>query len=192
MRILFFCTFLCLLWACAPLQKKEMAFGERASFAFRERVADNTWTATGKIGVRYESQGFSSGFFWRQTGSNSELFFKMPLGHSFRIINKEKSCVYEDSKGEVFKSDSLKSLMTKEIGWYFPLDKAVFWIKGVPFPDEQIEKIEVGNGGELKKFRQGEWTITVERYFSENQMPRTISFLSQKISLKIALKQWEI
>ena len=191
MRILFFCTFLCLLWACAPLQKKEMAFGERASYAFRERVADNTWTATGKIGVRYESQGFSSGFFWRQAGSNSELFFKMPLGHSFRIINKEKSCVYEDSEGEIFEANSLKSLMTKEMGWYFPLDKAVFWIKGLPFPEEETKKMEVMNGGGSKKFKQGEWTINVEKYFSENQMPRIISFSSQRLSLKIVVSQWK-
>ena len=191
MKISFFCIIFCLVWACAPLEKKKMSPEERRSFGSQEKVLDNHWVVTGKIGVRVESRGFSSGFLWRQDGSDSELFFKMALGQRFRIVNKEKSCVYEDSKGEIFKAKSLKSLMTKEMGWYFPLDKAAFWIKGLPFPAGKIEKIEMRNGGGLKKFKQGEWTINVEKYFSGNQMPRVVSFSSQRLSLKIAVSQWE-
>jgi len=191
MKISFFFIIFCLVWACAPLEKREMSPEERVSFGLREKVVENNWTVAGKIGVRHESQGFSSGFLWRQDGSDSELFFKIPLGRSIRIVSKEKSCVYEDSKGEIFEAKSLKSLMTKEMGWYFPLDKAVFWIKGLPFPEEKTEKIEVMNGGGSKKFKQGEWTINVEKYFSETQMPRIISFSSQRLSLKIVVSQWK-
>ena len=162
-------------------------FDERPMTPQETLLGDN-WNLSGKISVKYEARGFVSRFNWRKRDNNSELIFKTPLGRYFKIMVKEGFCSFENSNGDVFKADSLESLMEKEMGWFFPLDRAAFWVTGVPFPGE---KTKVLDEYDHKAFRQDEWVIRVEEYFKNRKVPRKIIFSSGKVNLKLVISEWE-
>ena len=156
-----------------------------------EKIADRTWTVSGKMAIKYESKGLSLGFVWKQTLEESALLFTAPFGRTLRLIKTDEHCFYENDKGEVFEADSLEELMLREVGWFFPFEKANFWIKGVPYPGEKLKFMGVRNGIGSTRFDQGDWTIHIKDVFPDNGNPRLLVLSSRGIDLRIAISRWE-
>ncbi|MEC9248985.1 MAG: outer membrane lipoprotein LolB [Pseudomonadota bacterium] len=152
-----------------------------------DRLSQSAWTLRGKISIKYQSQGFVARFVWKRENSGNKILFRMPFGRYVKVSVKEGLCVLENSEGDLIQAVSLESLMMKEMGWSFPIRRAIFWVQGLPYPADTIENL----GDDVRStFKQGEWVVRIEEYFVDRQVPRKIYFSSGGIEIKIVANEW--
>ena len=190
MKFIFFLMLVCILSACGTSVLREDNV-ELAPVPYDDNRSErDVWQVEGKIAVKYDSKGLTFRFVWRQKGSQTTLSFSAPLGVVFRFFITDDYCEYINEKGEVFRATSSEELMLNEIGWFVPIKRAMFWIKGIPFPDAKIEAVSLYQDNNYKQFTQLPWTVTVEEYFTDRRLPKAIVFLSDGVRIKVAIKKW--
>ena len=190
MKFIFFLMLVCILSACGTPVLRENNV-ELAAVPYDDNRSErDVWQVEGKIAVKYDSKGLTFRFVWRQKGNQTMLSFSAPLGVVFRFFITDDYCEYINEKGEVFRATSSEELMLNEIGWFVPIKRAMFWIKGIPFPDAKIEAVSLYQDNNYKQFTQLPWTVTVEEYFTDRRLPKAIVFLSDGVRIKVAIKKW--
>jgi len=189
-KFIFFLMLVCILSACGTSVLREDNV-ELAAVPYDDNRSErDVWQVEGKIAVKYDSKGLTFRFVWRQKGDQTMLSFSAPLGVVFRFFITDDYCEYINEKGEVFRATSSEELMLNEIGWFVPIKRAMFWIKGIPFPDAKIEAVSLYQDNNYKQFTQLPWTVTVEEYFTDRRLPKAIVFLSDGVRIKVAIKKW--
>ena len=185
MKFIFFLMLVCILSACGTSVLRENNV-ELAAVPYDDNRSErDVWQVEGKIAVKYDSKGLTFRFVWRQKGNQTMLSFSAPLGVVFRFFITDDYCEYINEKGEVFRATSSEELMLNEIGWFVPIKRAMFWIKGIPFPDAKIEAVSLYQDNNYKQFTQLPWTVTVEEYFTDRRLPKAIVFLSDGVHLNV-------
>ena len=180
MRISFKIVLFFLLTACSIAQKD--------NFPITVKSPDRIWSLAGKISVKYNSEAFATRFQWKQDRYSSEIMFKSSFGQYVKVTIKKGLFVLENSKGRTIKDDSLKSLMTKELGWFFPLETVSSWIGRLVYKKEKPS-----NYAAYKEvfFRDEGWTMVVEEFFPSSNLPRKFRFSSHEIEIKLIIKEWD-
>ena len=146
---------------------------------FLPKSLDRNWSLAGKVSVKYNSEGFVSRFMWRQDRDGREILFKYPIGNYVKVTMRKDMCILETSSGTIVMDDSLESLMVRELGWFFPLDKVASWVDGFLHSSDNV-----------KNRSQDGWYMSVEEFFSSNQLPRKLYFSSEETEIKLIVKEW--
>ena len=179
MRISSIVMFLFLLTGCSNAHKD--------TFTLIAKSPDRIWSLAGKVSVKYTSGAFASRFSWKQDRYSSEILFKNSFGQYIKVTIKKGLAVLENSKGSAIKTDSLKSLMSKELGWSFPLEILSSWISRLPHTKEKLR-----NHGEYKEAfsRHEGWKMAVEEFFPSSNLPRKLRVSSDEAEIKLVIKEW--
>lgn len=158
------------------------------SFTLTATSPDRIWRLAGKISVKYDSEAFASRFRWKQDRYSSEILFKNPFGQYIKVTISDGLSVLENSAGSTIKNDSLKSLMSKELGWSFPLETLSAWFGGLLHTEEKLR-----DHGVHKEvfFSDDGWKMVVEEFSPGSNLPRRLRFSSDEVEIKLIIKEWE-
>ena len=153
-----------------------------ASTPPRSTTRDTVFDLSGRIGVRYDHQGFSGSLRWiRRTGSD-ELWLLSPLGQTVAHITRGPSgAKLETSDRKVYEARDVAGLTEEVLGWRLPLQGLDSWILGKASPGSPAAKVPDGD-----ELLQDGWDIRYENRF-ESGLPRTLVLEREDIRIKLLL-----
>lgn len=187
-------SLLFLLTSCAtrPLQ---VADPEQHWQAHLERVAGlQAWQASGRVGVKAGSDGWTASFSWRQRGDNYHVRIHGPLGSGVIDLQGTPQRVVLKQTGKPLRTaQNPEQLLYQATGWSFPVSGLKSWILGVPVAG-QPEQHRLNAAGSLQSLLQAGWEIDYRDYQQVDglNLPAKLLLSNGDIHVKLIARQWQL
>jgi len=99
--------------------------------------------------------------------------------------------------GKEHQSDNLTQLLYSLTGLTLPTDALSYWLKGLPYQENDTIIYDENNGQPLlltSFYHNASWQITYDNYQAFDGLPMATTFTIKKesLTLKIAVKQWTL
>ncbi|MEZ5502692.1 MAG: lipoprotein insertase outer membrane protein LolB [Halioglobus sp.] len=185
---------LLLLAGCAGLERTQT--NTVAWEAHSQSVASlRQWTASGKLALRTSDASDSASMVWQQHDRETHLQLSGPLGVGATTIDSD------GEKLDIRQGDALRTLdistpeaIALNTGWDLPLHSLVYWLKGLPAPDTEIQRLEIDPHTELlRSLQQGDWEVRYEAYdqFQQFTLPTRLQIRRGTTRAKIVISTWQ-
>lgn len=152
----------------------------------------HTWQVRGKLGVRTPDQGLSASLDWQQQQQAYLIELRGPLGQgTVRISGDQYYATLEVDDEPPLSAASAQELLQLRLDWQLPVRQALYWIKGLPAPDEPYAARFQDN--RLASLEQLGWQIRYPRYQQQGalQLPAKIILQRDDLTLTLVLHHWQ-
>lgn len=147
----------------------------------------------GRIGVRYDGQGYFGNLHWRHAAGNDEILLLSPLGQAVAKIEHDEAGVRLEMSGHNYRAPDASALTEQVLGWRLPLEGLHYWIVGVPQPGSAatVERDEAMN---VIRLQQQGWNIEYRDYRQEGPylLPSRLLLHHASVELKLVVDSWEL
>lgn len=197
--LVFFCALVCgcTLWQTSTYDTAPGASEEKEEETIdwvehlRQLTLLREWQIKGKIGVRTANDGGSAYLDWSQSFDSFHLLLSGPLGQGSTIISGNPLGARLQNSDGIFLSDSPEQLVADHTGWEIPINHLLYWVKGIPAPDDEPTMTH-NEKGLLSKLTQDGWTLSYDRYVDAmgQTLPRRIKLTKEDLKVTLVIKQW--
>jgi outer membrane lipoprotein LolB len=153
-----------------------------------------SWSLQGRLAVRNDQDGGSGSFRWLEQPQNTQMDFHGALGRgAWRLVAEPAGVVLERADGSSQRAGTIGELVQGELGWAIPVDALSWWVRGLAAPGE-VERRMLNETGSLAELQQLDWTIEYGRYrsFQGLELPVKMTARRQDVSVKLAVKDWDL
>ncbi|MFZ5555137.1 MAG: lipoprotein insertase outer membrane protein LolB [Pseudomonadota bacterium] len=149
---------------------------------------------TGRVGVRYQEQGFNGGVRWTHQGGRDEVWLTTPLGQAVARVNAipgEVTLVTSDRK--IWRAADASALTREALGWELPLDGLRYWVAGFSRPGREATTRR-GEAGRLERLTQDGWKIEYTEYTvaGGHALPRTLIAARDGVEIRLTVDSWSL
>jgi len=128
-------------------------------------LAISGWHIKGKIGYRSDADAGSAWLDWRQHQEQFDLHLGGPFGAgTVQLVGDERSAILRQADEPEISAHSAADLSVKVLGWRLPVDALVYWIRGIPAPQQSHTEAHYTPDGALNRFEQSGWQLKLSRY----------------------------
>lgn len=124
-----------------------------------------SWTMDGRLGYRSGDDGGSASFHWvqadRQQGS---IHFSGPLGFGSARIGWTPEHAWLEQGNDRIEAAAPGLLAWRLTGLILPIERLLYWVRGMPAPGVPVQERETGENGHLASLRQAGWLLRFDRY----------------------------
>lgn len=125
----------------------------------------NSWTMDGRLGYRAGDEGGSASFHWIQEDVDSgHIHFSGPLGFGSARLGWTPERAWLEKGGERVEAPGPGLLAWQLTGLVLPIERLLYWVRGLPAPGIPVSERQTGADGELTRLRQAGWTLAFDRY----------------------------
>jgi outer membrane lipoprotein LolB len=152
------------------------------------------WQAKGRIAASKASKGGNAQFVWQQNGGRYQLKLFGPWGAgTVHITGDNHTVELKESNGKITRAQSPELLLQKVAGWQVPIAGLVYWLRGIPTPQNQPGVQRLTNNGYLSFLQQQGWRIEYENYQTANAMPlpSKLKLQNGETKLKMIITDWK-
>jgi outer membrane lipoprotein LolB len=156
----------------------------------------DTWRSEGRIAVSRQHEGESASFTWQQFPEQFFLKLFGPFGSGAMelegtLTGPNKQVVMRQGN-KVNYAATAEDLLYQQVKWRVPLSGLTHWAKGVPVPNQPIDKMILNSNGTIKEVNQLGWHITYTQYaqFENNQLPTKMHLINNELEVKLAIRNW--
>ncbi len=155
------------------------------------------WTLQGKIGVKALGESKSANFHWQNLDlERYKIRVHGPLGQGAAILEKDANGVSFKADGRTQRAVSAEELMNMNLGWSFPVAAMSWWVRGLSFPDLDVEQQQSNEQGQLQQLQQGGWQIDYAAYQQVGQLHLPAKLVARRmqnnVEVKLILKKWSL
>ena len=174
------------LQGCSGLTTRPATSGQ--AFAHNRELSH--WQLSGKIGIRSPRGADSAYLNWLQCGERYQIRINGPLGSGAVKLLGEPGLVTLLNGGEpTIVAASPEQLLMEQFGWQLPLSQLVYWVRGIPAPQQPW-------GPEPLGFEQDGWQLSFPSQTEQQhyQLPAKAVAQQQQQELKVILivKEWQL
>jgi len=150
------------------------------------------WTLSGKLGVRYNGEAHSAHFSWQNENSDFAIRLHGPLGQGSAKLSHKQNTYTLEANGEKHQAYSAEALMSKALGWSFPTEDMVWWVRGLSSPHSPVMQETRDTQGNLQHLEQHGWQIHYKRYQQVGALllPYKLVASHKELHITLLLKQW--
>lgn len=157
--------------------------------------AFDSWTITGKIGVRTPNQTLTAAINqWIQT----EDIFDIHLSSTFfglgqsRLVGNPVFITLLEAGEDPVSSDQPDALLNKALGFPMPISALPYWLKGLPLPNARFSAQYYANGLP-KSMEQSDWSLSFEDYTLDQALPLPgkIKLVQGDARITLVIKEWK-
>lgn len=154
------------------------------------------WTVSGKMALRTSDASESASLVWQQVEQDTQVQLSGPLGLGATTIHSDGQQL-EVQRGEESRmlDISTPDAIALNTGWDLPLHALAYWLKGIPAPDYDTQKLELDPHTELlQTLQQDNWEISYERYeqFHGFILPTRVQMKRGATRAKVVITQWQV
>jgi len=160
-----------------------------ALLAMQDNIALQHWQLSGKIGIRSEQQNQGAYLNWQQCGDDFDIRLSGPLGQGGARLQGTPKQVSLQTGDQLVHAGNPEQLLQQQLGWSMPVSQLVYWVRGMPSPD-QAYTITLDASG----FQQSGWQVS----YSELQqvdgitLPARATATHPRLKLILLLKDWQL
>jgi outer membrane lipoprotein LolB len=186
---------LALLAGCTGLAEREpTSAGWKAHSAQLAEL--QRWTANGKLALRTADASDSASMVWQQHDRDTHLQLSGPLGMGATTIESDGQQLDIRRGDEQQTLDiSTPDAIMLNTGWDLPLHALTYWLKGLPAPDTDIQKLDLNPQTQvLQSLQQDGWDIRFESYgkFQSYILPTRLRIERGATLVKVVIAQWQM
>lgn len=157
----------------------------RPSAASTANRQDIPFNVSGRISVNMDGKGSVGQFDWAHRATDDLLSVNSPLGSTVARLQRDASGVSLQADGKTWQAADVESLTQEVLGWTLPLGNLVWWIRGLPAPDEPYRFADDGS------LTQQGWTI---RFVSDADVPspypKRVDMQRDRLTLRLLPQNW--
>ncbi len=179
----------------------EMPFGpERkpntAAWDLRQEALNQlqSWSIKGRLAVQTKEEGWTATLHWSQKLEAYTMRFIAPLGRgTYQLQGDDQNVFLLTADNRLYQAADPESLLQENLGWSVPLQGFKYWVKGVPEPGIDVQKMLLDDQGRIIDMEQSGWTINISRYMDVEgaQLPEKLSIQNDRIKLKLVVADWK-
>lgn len=193
-RFLTLCLMLALLAGCSGLAQREPS-STGWKLHSGQLAALQHWTANGKLALRTADASESASLVWQQNNQDTHLQLSGPLGMGATTIDSDGQRLDIHRGDEHTTLDiSTPDAILLNTGWDLPLTALAFWLRGLPAPNVDIQRIEVSTETQLlQSLQQDDWEIRIDKYgqFQDYILPTRLQIQRGTTRVKLFISQWQ-
>lgn len=152
------------------------------------------WQARGKLSVATPEDTVTGYLTWQQNEQDFDLFISGPFGQgSSRLVgNHTKASLTLPGKDPIH-APSADYLMSKYVGWTFPVLDIRYWVKGQASPHSPSTEIR-NSMGLLDSLNQHNWDVQFSQYqrAGDTWLPGRIKITGHAFKFTFIIKEWTI
>lgn len=157
------------------------------------------WSLRGRLNIRSNSSSDTVNINWQQKNSAYEINLSGTLGlGAVQISGNESGVTIEKAGQETIFAGSLKEVSGDILGYSFPADALLYWIRGLPAPGSAPE-ITLNAEGLMATLSQPDstgrrWELQYDRYQDNNGsiLPGRIRLEQTPYRLTFIINDWDI
>jgi outer membrane lipoprotein LolB len=154
------------------------------------------WTATGKASLRNSNASESVSLIWEQDTNQARIVLSGPLGAGATQIYSDGEILTVNRDGSLQTVDiSSPEAIILNTGWNLPLQALPFWLKGLPYPELEIQKAQQDSAsGRLISLHQDDWALEFQQYSQINSLmlPTRLRLEKEDTRVLVVIRHWEI
>ncbi len=156
----------------------------------------DSWSVTGKIGVRTTEQADSAVINqWQQNNTQFHVVLSSAiLGLGKTVFQgTDKELYITTSEGETLYSEAPQQLLLQQTGWNIPLANIPYWIKAIPVPGKPYQ-IRFDTDGNPEEITQDGWTISASKYqrILHHHLPGKVTLSQSSNRVTLIIKTWDL
>ncbi len=154
----------------------------------------NKWRLEGRLSFNLDEQAWHANLVWVQRGERYDLDISGPLGQGrLRIEGGPDGVRITSSDGRVLSGRTPEGLIWSEFGWALPVRGLMYWVRGVPDPEQPTNSLTLDSLGRLQTLAQVGWQVAYPEYREQDglDLPRKIRIRGNDIKLRFVADQWE-
>lgn len=156
----------------------------------KQKIQQQTnWHLIGKIGVRTPDDSLTAAINnWTQ----KDGYFDIDLSSTFfglgasRLTGTSNFLTLLESGEEPLSSDQPNELIEAVLGFSLPISHLVYWVKGLPAPDQAFE-VKLNQQGLPETLTQHHWQLQFSKYHLEQGIPLPGKIKLQRADTRITL-----
>lgn len=152
------------------------------------------WQVRGKLSVISPNDAVTGYLTWQQDKEKFDLFLSGPFGQgSSRLVGDNDQAILTLPNQEPVKAPSAEYLMSRYLGWQFPVMDLRYWVKGQASPNSTSTEVR-DKLGLLESLQQHDWHVEFSRYQRQGDswLPGRVKIIGHDFKFIFAIKEWAI
>ncbi len=152
------------------------------------------WRIQAKLGYRAPGDSGSALLEWHQNQHHFDVHLSGPFGaYATRISGDPEHVILQRGDEQHFATSSA-DLTRQLLGLPLPVEALTWWVRGIPTPDQPVDKRTHSDTGTLSFLSQAGWDLEFSRYENINGwlLPGKISGQQGDLSFKLIINKWTI
>lgn len=157
------------------------------------------WTLQGRLNIRQANNSDTVSINWQQTQQDFEINLSGALGIGASMITGNRHSIQLQQGNEApVVVNNLSELSRDYLGYEFPAEALLYWIRGIPAPDRPAA-LEFNDSQLLARLRQEDaqdntWQLDYDRYQDYNglSLPGRIRMEHPDYRLTFIIQSWQI
>ena len=157
------------------------------------------WQLQGKMGYRHQGDGGSAWIDWQQAEHQFDVRLSGPFGAGTTYLKNQPGFTQLIQSGkEPIVADSATELTYRLFGWQWPVDDLQYWVRGLPSPTANTDKLTLTPQQLLATLQQSGWQLVFSRYSEHDGylLPGKIRGVrlndDSNTSFTLIIKSWQI
>ncbi len=152
----------------------------------------DTWSLSGKLGIRTADQAESVQVNWHQCGERYRILISGPLGQRLARIEGRPGRVVVAIDGEETITAEPEAWLYHQLGWSLPIPALRYWVQGLPAPGPVTDMVR--EDGMLRHLHQNGWAVEYREYVGSDGMQRPSRLIASGEHLRATLivRRWQI
>ena len=158
-------------------------------------TALETWDLKGRIAVRTHDESGSGSLHWMQRRDGYKLRVIAPFsGGVYELTGADGAVSLRTPDNSLLLAGDPESLIYQTAGWRLPVSELVFWIRGLPAPSLQVERLLLDAENRVSELSQGGWSIRYKKYtgFDGVSMPSRLDLENGQLRLRFSVREWNL
>ena len=176
----------------APVEHRTAASWEARK---HELTGLETWDIKGRIAVRTNDKSGSGSLYWAQRRDEYNLRVIAPFsGGVYELSGVAGEVSLRTPGNELLLAADPESLLYQTAGWRLPVSELVFWIRGLPAPSLQVDRLLFDDENRVSEMNQGGWFIRYNRYagFNGMSMPSRLDLENGPLRVRLSVREWNL
>jgi len=151
-----------------------------------------SWTAEGKLGLKFRDKGGSLYFTWVESGDDFTLDMAGPLGQGqTRLVGKPGMVTLENSTTGHVEAASPEAVMQQTLGWQAPVSHLRYWLRGLPATADAT--VQRDASGDVSQIREDGWQADFERYTDAGtyHLPAKLVITGPDTRIVVVVSNWQ-
>lgn len=153
------------------------------------------WFLNGRIAIINGHESWHLNMKWQRHGDKYILDLSGPfgVGHA-QITGVGDSVVLVDSDQNYFYADSPDRLLQEVTGLRVPVKSLLYWIRGIPDGNVNIDTQKIDDYGRLALLKQSGWRVRFKQYIDveKHELPQKIFIDGFELKVKIFIDEWNL
>ena len=160
-----------------------------------ELMGLETWNLKGRIAVRTPDESGSGSLHWAQRRDEYDLRVIAPFsGGVYELSGTAGTVSLRSPDNSLLQAGDAESLLYEAAGWRLPVSEMVFWIRGIPAPSLQVDRLLLDGENRVSELSQGGWSIRYKRYTAAGgvSMPARLDLENGEVRVRLSVREWNL